>query len=208
MESKFAITQLAAVNADLSENSIKRLDKAHRIFKGMIDTITFFWAMVKQMVDGLGLSPEMESLMREVLIPGYYLQMASKKMRTAKEKHRIATLSTELLARLEMIEGWCSLAQSTREEMKAIAINCAQLFQQSSSCVEGRNGYLSLRHHSLHKLSARKLTVLTVLPNYYIKRSDRTTAAELFFEQKPKDIFGYKFYVLQHIMVMRELTLK
>ena len=147
--------------------------------------------MVKQMVDGLGLSPEMESLMREILIPGYYLQIASKKARTAKEKHRIATLSTELLGRLALIDGWCSLAQSTREQMKAVAINCAQLFQRSSSCVEGRNGYLSLRHHSLHKLSTRKLTVLTVLHNYYIQRSDRTTAAERFFEQKPKDLFGY-----------------
>ncbi len=193
MESKFAIIQSAAVNADLSENSIKRLDKAHRVFKGMINTITFFWTMVKQMVDGLGLSPEIESLMREVLIPGYYLQMASKKARTAKEKRRVATLSTELLARLDMIDGWCSLAQSTRDKMKATAINCAQLFQRSSSCVEGRNGYLSLRHYSLHKLSTRKLTVLH---NYYIKRSDKTTAAERFFEQKPKDVFGY---LLGHI---------
>lgn len=191
LESKFTVIQLAAVNAELSENSIKRLDKAHRVFKGMIETIRFFWAMVKQMVDGLGLSPEMESLMREILIPGYYLQIASKKARTAKEKHRIATLSTELLGRLALIDGWCSLAQSTREQMKAVAINCAQLFQRSSSCVEGRNGYLSLRHHSLHKLSTRKLTVLTVLHNYYIQRSDRTTAAERFFEQKPKDLFGY-----------------
>ncbi|MFZ4405679.1 MAG: DUF6399 domain-containing protein, partial [Pseudobdellovibrionaceae bacterium] len=198
LESKFAIIQSAAVNAYLSENSIKRLDKAHRVFKGMIDTITFFWTMVKQMVDGLGLSPEMESLMREVLIPGYYLQMASKKAGTAKEKHRLATLSTELLARLERIDDWCGLAQSTRDKMKATAINCAQLFQRSSSCVEGRNGYLSLRHHSLHKLSPRKLTVLTVLHNYYIKRSDRTTAAERFFEQKPKDVFGYLLYPIPY----------
>ena len=52
LESKFAVIQSAAVNADLSENSIKRLDKAHRVFKGMIETITFFWTMVKQMVEG------------------------------------------------------------------------------------------------------------------------------------------------------------
>jgi len=191
LESKFAVIQSAAVNTELSENSMKRLEKAHRVFKGMIETITFFWRMVKQMIDGLGLSSEMESLMREILIPGHYLQIASKKARTAKEKHRIATLSTELLAHMEMIDGWCNLAQSTRDQMKSVAINCAQLFQRSSSCVEGRNGYLSLRHHSLHKLSKRKLTVLTVLHNYHIQRSDRTTAAERFFEQKPKDLFGY-----------------
>ena len=190
LETQFSIIQSAALEAELSENSIKRLDKAHRVFDGMINTITFFWVMVKQMMAGLGLSPEMESLMRDILIPGYYLQMASKKAKTAEDKRRILKTSTDLLARLDMLDNWCTLAQSTREQMKAVAMNCAQLFQRSSSCVEGRNGYLSLRHHSLHKLSTRKLTVLTILHNYYIQRSDKTTAAERFFEQKPKDLFG------------------
>ena len=181
---------------EISENCIKRLDKAHRVFDGMINTITFFWLMVKQMMTGLGLSPEMESLMCDILISGYYLQMASKKAKTAEDKRRILKTSTDLLARLDMLDNWCTLAQSTREQMKVVAMNYAQLFQRSSSCVEGRNGYLSLRHHSLHKLSTRKLTVLTVLHNYYIQRSDKTTAAERFFEQKPKDLFGY---LLGHI---------
>ena len=191
LETQFSIIQSAALEAELSDNSIKRLDKAHSLFDGMINTITFFWVMVKQMMAGLGLSPEMESLMRDILIPGYYLQMASKKAKTAEDKRRILKTSTDLLARLDMLDNWCTLTQSTREQMKSVAMNCAQLFQRSSSCVEGRNGYLSLRHHSLHKLSTRKLTVLTVLHNYYIKRSDKTTAAERFFEQKPKDLFGY-----------------
>jgi len=191
LETQFSIIQSAALEAELSENSIKRLDKAHRVFDGMINTITFFWVMVKQMMAGLGLSPEMESLMRDILIPGYYLQMASKKAKTAEDKRRILKTSKDLLARLDMLDNWYTLAQPTREQMKAVAMNCAQLFQRSSSCVEGRNGYLSLRHHSIHKLSTRKLTVLTVLHNYYIQRSDKTTAAERFFEQKPKDLFGY-----------------
>ena len=33
------------------------------------------------------------------------------------------------------------------------------------------------------ELGARKLTVLTVLHNYYIQRSDRTTAAERFLNR-------------------------
>jgi hypothetical protein len=191
VEKQFTIIQSAADYAELSENCIKRLEKAHRVFDGMIKTISFFWIMVQQMIDGLGLSFEMASLMREILIPACYLDMAAKKAKTAEEKHRLAKLATELQARLNLIDGWCHLAQSTREQLKATAMNCAQLFQRSSSCVEGRNGYLSLRHHGLHRLSTRKLTVLTVLHNYYIQRSDRTTAAERFFEQKPKDLFGY-----------------
>lgn len=191
LEKQFAIIQSAADNTDLSENCIKRLDKAHRVFDGMIKTIAFFWTMVKQMLDELGLTPEMELLMRDTLIPSCYLNIAAKKARSAEEKHRIAKLSIELLTRLELIDSWRHLAEATREQLKTVAMNCAQLFQRSSSCVEGRNGYLSLRHHGLHRLSTRKLTVLTVLHNYYIQRIDRTTAAERFFEQKPKDLFGY-----------------
>src|SRR5512142_2769781 len=65
----------------------------------------------------------------------------------------------------------------------------ADLFQRSSSCVEGRNGQLSLRHHHLHQLSPRKLKVLTILHNYLIRRPDGTTAAERFFGAKPQDLF-------------------
>ena len=191
LESHFTTIHLAAVETELSENSMKRLGKAHRVFKGMICTVLFFWVMVKQQIASLALSPDMETIMREIIIPGYYLRCASKKARNAEERHRIAKLSTELLARLDILDGWCSLAQSERDKIKTIAMHCAQLFQRSSSCVEGRNGYLSLRHHSSHQLSDRKLRTLTIIHNYFIRRPDGTTAAERFFESKPDDLFQY-----------------
>jgi len=123
--------------------------------------------------------------------PQKEIEMSQRNLIIAATAAALFTTGVYAASGLEMIDGWCNLAQSTRDQMKSVAINCAQLFQRSSSCVEGRNGYLSLRHHSLHKLSTRKLTVLTVLHNYYIQRSDRTTAAERFFEQKPRDLFGY-----------------
>jgi hypothetical protein len=80
------------------------------------------------------------------------------------------------------------------EEVKMIeqvGEECANLFQRSSSCVEGRNGQLSLRHHGLHRLSSKKLEALTSVHNYFIKRRDGTTAAERFFGSKPKEMFEY-----------------
>jgi len=68
---------------------------------------------------------------------------------------------------------------------------CAGLFQRSSSCVEGRNAQLSLRHHGMHRLSDRKLKALTVRHNYYLKRADGTTAAERFYENRPIDMFEW-----------------
>ena len=57
--------------------------------------------------------------------------------------------------------------------------------------MEGRNGQLALRHHSLHRLSNDKLCALTVIHNYYLTRSDGTTAAERFFGAKPRDLFEW-----------------
>ena len=71
------------------------------------------------------------------------------------------------------------------------ALECVQVFQRSSSCVEGRNGRLLLKFHAFRRLNARTLKVLTVLHNFFIRRPDGTTAGERFFEQKPKDIFTW-----------------
>jgi len=69
-----------------------------------------------------------------------------------------------------------------RDAVEAHVQQLAQVFQRSSSCVEGRNGVLSFRHHELHNIGERKRLVLTALHNYFIIRTDRTTAAERFFE--------------------------
>lgn len=75
--------------------------------------------------------------------------------------------------------------------MERRARELAGLFQRSSSCVEGRNAQLSLRHHGMHRLSEQKLNALTVIHNYYLKRPDGTTAAERFYESKPIDMFEW-----------------
>ena len=82
-----------------------------------------------------------------------------------------------------------SIEEPERKRIEQVAEECAQLFQRSSSCVEGRNGQLALRHHSLHRLSHRKLTALTTVHNYAVKRPDGTTPAERFYAAQPRDLF-------------------
>jgi len=77
------------------------------------------------------------------------------------------------------------------EQLEKAARDCAQIFQRSSSCVEGRNAQLALRHQGIHRLSNRHLQALTVMHNYYIRRRDGTTAAERLFEAKPNDLFEF-----------------
>ena len=68
---------------------------------------------------------------------------------------------------------------------------CGGLFSRSSSCVEGRNGRLSLHHHGQGRLSEGRLKALTTVHNYVIERSDGTTAAERFFGSKPRNVFAW-----------------
>ncbi len=65
----------------------------------------------------------------------------------------------------------------------------AETFQRSSSCVEGRNGVLSLNYHRFHRLNARSLKALTIVHNFDRRRSDGTTPAERFFEAKHDNLF-------------------
>jgi hypothetical protein len=70
--------------------------------------------------------------------------------------------------------------------MKQKAATLADVFQRSSSSMEGRNGYLSLRNHALRGLDHPwKCAYLTVGHNCRLTCSGRTTAAEQFFGQKP-----------------------
>ena len=73
------------------------------------------------------------------------------------------------------------------------AKQAADVFQRSSSCVEGRNGQLSLRHHGLRELTPSKLRALRTIHNYVIQRSDETTSEERFFAIKPRDVIGWLF---------------
>jgi hypothetical protein len=78
-----------------------------------------------------------------------------------------------------------------QHQLKAQAATLAEVLQRSSSHVEGRNGYLSLRNHQLRGLDhPRKRACLTAVHNFLLTRPDGTTAAERFFGQKPRSIFA------------------
>lgn len=85
------------------------------------------------------------------------------------------------------LSAWNPLEQGW---LKQEAAKLADGFQRSSSNVEGRNGYLSLRNHELRGLdNPRKRACLTAVHNFLLKRPDGTTAAERFFAQKPRSMF-------------------
>ena len=83
------------------------------------------------------------------------------------------------------------LNEAQHRQLTQQAKELAEVFQRSSSNVEGRNGYLSLRNHQLRGLDRpRKRACLTAVHNFFLTRADGTTAAERFFGQKPRSMFA------------------
>jgi DNA repair exonuclease SbcCD ATPase subunit len=195
LEAQFAQIDRMAQEAQLSDGSRARIEKARRLIKSLVATIAFFHLQAQLWVSQLALSPEAERVVMNELIPALYLQRAAKKLPTTEQRAKVATVSDRILARIREPAGvLSSLPTEECAKVERVAQECADLFQRSSSCVEGRNGQLALRHHSLHRLTQGKLAALTVVHNYYVTRSDGTTAAERFFGSKPADLFTWLLY--------------
>jgi transcriptional regulator with XRE-family HTH domain len=177
---------------DLPERARERIAKAERLTTQLLATLTFFFATIQAKVEALGLAPELETLVHQQLIPAIYLERVAARSTRAERRHELHLRSAQLLAPLRQSDSPLQHVDAERRrEIEIVAAECADLFQRSSSCVEGRNGQLALHHHGKHRLSNRKLAVLTAVHNYFIRRPDGTTAAERFFGQPPAPMFAY-----------------
>jgi len=174
----------SAVEAGFSQSCMDRIAKAGRAFTSMIAFITTYLGMLGIFVDGLQLTEEQKQFFMGVAFPLAYVKMILKRQSKA-GKEKLKQLMDSLEAKMR--EGpW---PNEVKEAWMKHAKERAELFQRSSSCVEGRNGMLSLLHHQCHRLSTRKLQALTTVHNYQGRRSDGSTAAERFFEQKHSNLF-------------------
>ena len=162
----------------------QRLAKARRVLPGLVAAVAFFWGRLRWAA-AQRYGKESWAWV-ERLVAGMYLSRVAGKAREAQRRGALRRLAEQCLgeARATGVEppgGW--------QEAERWAREWSGWFQRSSSCVEGRNGQLALRHHSLHRLSKRKLEALTAVHNYWLQRGG-TTAAERFFGKKPADLFG------------------
>ncbi len=169
------------------------LQKARRVVPQMAATIAFVHNTVGKKVGALKLPTAIEEVVLGLLIPARYLQEVSRKARTSEARSAIKNTMDSLLevAENQLGASLAGLSADARAQLDRVILECAQLFQRSSSNVEGRNGFLALRHHCTHWISPRKLQALTVIHNFWTKRADGTTPAERFFGNKHPDLFEF-----------------
>jgi hypothetical protein len=176
--------------AGLSAACQERIAKAQRVVSQMAATIAFFWRLVRGQLAELSLSVELERNLIEHVLPAQYLHLAAAKAPTAERRQALRNIA-DRLSGLARDGPFGQLSEQEQSHWESQARLWAQWFQRSSSCVEGRNGHLSLWHHSWHRLSDERLSALRALGNYYVLRDDETTAAERFFGASPDDMLEW-----------------
>lgn len=175
----------------LSQVCLDRIDKAARVVPKIQATIAFVSTYVRQQVSQLGLRQPESYAMHAHLIPSFYLDRVAQ-TRTITQGEPLRELAERIRKPLFESGGALGgLSEVAQNRLKAEAAKLAEVFQRSSSNVEGRNGYLSLRNHQLRGLDRpRKRECLTAIHNFFLTRADGTTAAERFFGQKPRSMFS------------------
>jgi hypothetical protein len=196
LEQHFATLQAVAQEASLPERCHKGIEKAHRLVPAMGGTLAFFHQQGQALIGELGLPPQQARIVEQALVPAAYLERAAAKARPAVARAALRDQVDRIRNTPHVTACLAALRPEQRAAVEAVVTDCADLFQRASSCVEGRNGQLSLRHHSLHNIAPTPLDALTAVHNYFLRRPDGTTAAQRFFGAPPADLFGF---LLDHL---------
>lgn len=176
--------------ANLPEKANLGVAKGYGWVTSLMALVTWFWQRVGQRLGQMNLSEEAERAFKEQLLPGIYWQQHCRRGRDAEQKGQRKELSERLLKAAWQKGGALDkLGEQEKREVVRQAKQLAGLFARSSSCVEGRNGRLSLLQHGHVRLSKQTLQAQTVIHNYMLEREDGTTAAERFFGKEHEDLF-------------------
>jgi hypothetical protein len=180
----------AAAEAEgLAEHSLARIAKAERVLPKMGQTVDFVSGYLRREVDKLGLTVAEALAVHSKLIPAFYLERIAARC-SKKDGRPLSETAAALTSPLFAPGGiFAAMEAEAQDRLRREANRLAGVFQRSSSCVEGRNGVLSFRHHGLRGIPSRKRQCLTALHNYFIERKDGATAAQRFFGGKPRNLF-------------------
>lgn len=180
----------AAEALRLGSKARELIEKAGRVVLKMVATIDFFYAELGRQLAAQSPPTSVQTYAEAVLTPAGYLSRLEARAPTVADRKALEASRTALLARADP----AVLALLTPFEwrrVERVVLTCVDLFVRSTSCVEGRNGRLALWHHHLHRLSDERLSALTVIHNFLVRRRGGSTAAERFFEVPHADLFEW-----------------
>ena len=177
-QEQFDIIDKNVEEAGLGYASKERIKKSKRAFSYMLDNLRVFFVLFAKVIKEMKLDIAGEEFFKTVIFPLCYLQ-ANWKRFPKEQKEKLRPLRNKLE---EQLKNYVA-SEEFKEALMKRGKGLAEWFQRSSSCVEGRNGALSLLLHRFHHLNASTMMALTIVANFGIRRTgeDKTTAAERFF---------------------------
>jgi hypothetical protein len=191
LHERLVVIQEGADAAAVNDKGQQKINRVRKLLPRLVATLAWFWLQVAQLLAQKKWTEGQKELFKHKVLAWVYWQQASKRGRDAEHRQQLRELVQRCGEAVEADPLWKEMSEEQRQEMLQLAAECAGRWVRSSSCVEGRNGVLRLRHHGRQGLNGKALTVLTVLHNYAIRRADGTTAAERFFGHKPDDLFEW-----------------
>lgn len=192
IKGQFDTIDRIAGEVSLSDSGVERIEKAGRVVTAMVVTIGFFHEKVRTWIEQLCLAEQLEQFILNRWIPARYVELVAERASDSDSRAILRQKAAKLMPSPQEIGAMLSsLCDNDRLLIAYLVEQCAQLFQRSSSPVEGRNGHLSLFHHGYHFLTESRLGARTVIHNYMKLRPDETTAAERFFGHPPRELFEW-----------------
>lgn len=176
-----------------------------RISASMPRAISLYHIAVEAELSRRAVSESIACLLREKLNAAVYIERAAERRERAIDRASLRQHAARLREELSREGAWQSLSASEKRGYEEIALVCVSHFEPCSAMVEGRNGWLRLRGHQLHRLSNARLAALTAIHNYMLRRADGTTAAERLFGQPVPDLFEHLVAVMPEPPLPRRL---
>lgn len=179
-----------------------RLAKFGRQIEDITWLIDYWWLLTDESLAQYEMDEKCKTWLLEVFLPCVYWERQTSKTKNPDLKKEYG--SAFRLARKQLEEDPSTPIQIENSTWHLWAEWMVLNFQRTSSAVEGRNGYLSQRHHNGRGLLAKRLKASTVIHNYTLKRFDGTTAANRLFGREFPDLFEWVVHNMDDLPLPRQ----
>ena len=180
-----------------------KLQRIERQIPAAAKQVNLWWGWIETSLDSADITLELKEWLIYYLLPYIYWQKQINKT-NSKKIRRFYKLSVKAAGEKLKAHRLTPLMypdEETASEWVKWAHKMSNIFLRTTSAVEGRNGWLSQIHFNGRGLTEKRITSQTTIHNYYLKRSDGTTACERLSEIKPDDLFEY---ILKKIVILPE----
>lgn len=191
-----ALAAPLATLASLASNSNRdSVDKAITTFQAQIPALAqgihAWWLWATQALMNETPDQDCQNWVLTALLPWVYWCQQADKTRQPVLKRQYQQAASDAFERLLAHPHTALTDNVTHQRWRHWCTWICTKYQRTSSAVEGRNGYLSQRHHVTRGFSAQSLKTLTTIHNFDLRRADGTTAAQRLFGYEFPDLFEW-----------------